>query len=354
MKAFRTYFYVIASLFLSGYFIYITQAFFKPLLAGLILAFALKPLVSGLEYLKIPRLLSTLMVISFFILLVLSLIFIFLIQVSNLQFEMDSVQQKSNQLFNQIKHSLWEIFGLSSSEQNTIWTKSYSNVLENSTSIFTNTLSFTTGFVISVLLFIISLFFFLYYRAYFVSFLNKILRQKYHHRLESILKNVQSVIYHYIIGLSLVILTVAILNSIGLLLLGIKNAIFFGMSAAFLTLIPYIGITIAALITVFFVFLSHQSLWYCVGVLAVFLIVQAIEGNFLTPKIVGRQVRINPFAAILTLVLGGMFMGIVGVILALPLLAILKVIFDEIPGMQPVAYLLEIPNQNNIKKSEGT
>ncbi|GGI82405.1 hypothetical protein GCM10007966_08740 [Legionella impletisoli] len=161
-------------------------------------------------------------------------------------------------------------------------------------------------------------------------------------------------IYHYIIGLSLVILTVAILNSIGLLLLGIKNAIFFGMSAAFLTLIPYIGITIAALITVFFVFLSHQSLWYCVGVLAVFLIVQAIEGNFLTPKIVGRQVRINPFAAILTLVLGGMFMGIVGVILALPLLAILKVIFDEIPGMQPVAYLLEIPNQNNIKKSEGT
>lgn len=344
MDVFKNYFYAIASLILTGFLIYISQTIFNPLLAGFILALALKPLAADLEYIKVPRLLSTILAMLFLLFIVFGLVFVFSIQVSNINFEAASIQENLDGLY-KIRDKVGELIGLTPKEQASLLAKAYSNFIETGASIFQNTVSFTTDFMTSIVLFMIGLFFFLYYRRLFVLFLHRAVSPAHHEALSHILIKIQSVVYHYIVGLSLVILVVAILNSIGLLILGVDNALFFGMLAAVLTLIPYIGITIGSILPMVFVLLTTGSLWYCLGVLAVFLVVQGIEGNFLTPNIVGRQVRINPFAAILGLVVGGMFLGLIGVIFALPVLAMLKVVFDEIPLFQPIGYLIEIPDK---------
>jgi len=145
------------------------------------------------------------------------------------------------------------------------------------------------------------------------------------------------------LGLSLIILIVAVLNTIGLLILGIDNAVLFGVMAAVLTLIPYIGILLGALLPVLFALFTKDSLWYPFGVVLIFMLIQFLEGNFLTPNIVGRQVSINPFAAILALIIGAMLLGLIGVMFALPVLAILKVICDEIVTLKPMGYLIGKP-----------
>jgi hypothetical protein len=150
--------------------------------------------------------------------------------------------------------------------------------------------------------------------------------------------------------LFLVIIIVGILNSIGLLILGVPHAIFFGFLAGFLILIPYIGILIGSLFPALLSIVTMDSPWYAVGVIGVMSFVQFLEGNFITPNIVGSKVSVNPMAAIVALFLGGQLWGLSGLILALPVTAILKVILDTIPSLEPFGFLLGEPVQKRSRR----
>jgi predicted PurR-regulated permease PerM len=87
-------------------------------------------------------------------------------------------------------------------------------------------------------------------------------------------------------------------------------------------------------------------------VAAVFAFVQFLEGNFITPNIVGSKVGVNPLAAIVALILGGMIWGVAGMILSIPFTAILKVIFDHVPGLEPIGFLLGEPPKEQVKPNK--
>jgi len=334
------YFYILASIMLTGYFLAISKTLFNPLLTAFLLALALKPLATKIEQLKIPRLGSTLVTVLFFILIFLGLLIFFSTQLGRMNFEVNTFGENLNGISGKIQNWITELSGINSAQQIAFLKNSFNNILQNSTSFINHTLSATTGFLTSFVIFIISLFFFLYYRAFLVHFLYKIFSPVYHLRLAHTLQKMQIVVSGYIFGLSLVIVIVAILNIIGLLLLGIEHAVLFGVLAAVLTLIPYIGILLGALLPTLFALITKDSVWYSLAVVMTFMFIQFLEGNVLTPNIVGRQVRINPFAAILGLLIGGMILGLIGVMVALPVLAICKVICDEVVDLQPVGYLI--------------
>src|SRR5690606_41918749 len=142
------------------------------------------------------------------------------------------------------------------------------------------------------------------------------------------------VVQSYLMGLILVMGIVAILNTVGLYILGVQYAWFFGTLASLLMLLPYIGIAIGSILPAIFALATKDSAWYALGVIAWFQVVQFLEGNFITPNIVGSKVSINPLMAIISIFLGGMLFGIAGLILALPLPATIKVILDYTPGTQ--------------------
>ena len=134
---------------------------------------------------------------------------------------------------------------------------------------------------------------------------------------------------------------VGILNSIGLLALGIEHAILFGMLTAFMTIIPYIGIFLSALLPVSVAWITMDSIWYPVGVVGVFAFVQYLEGNVIFPKVVGSQLNVSTWATLVAMITGGVLWGVSGMMLFIPFAGILKIISDHIPEMQPINILLE-------------
>ncbi len=196
------------------------------------------------------------------------------------------------------------------------------------------------------------IFFFLLYRDFFKIFFYKVLKTLPKQHVDSILKKVYEVVKSYLAGLVLVIGIVGILNSVGLLILGVDYAIFFGFLAAFLILIPYIGILIGSVLPALMALVTEDSPWTALGVIGVMAFVQFLEGNLITPNIVGSKVSVNPFAAIVMLLLGGELWGIAGLILALPLTAILKVVLDSHRSTEPYGFLLGEPNMEVREEKE--
>lgn len=345
------YFFVLASTVLTFYVIIIAKPIINSLLPAAILALLLRPFSACLEKIKIPRALSTVFAILLVLIVITALSFFFSSQVAPITADMDSLVSTFNSMFDKAQQWTAQQFGIAPHEQVVYLKSSLTTLLKNSSTFFRSTLSATAGFFTAFFLFILALFFFLHYRTFLASFLFQIFHEDSHNNVRNTLHKIEKVVRKYILGLCLVILTMATLNTLGLLLLGIKHAFFFGGLAALLTIIPYVGIIIGSILPILFAVATTDSLWYPVGVLLIFIFVQFLEGNFITPNVVGTQVSINPFAAILGLFVGGMVLGVMGVIFALPILAIIKVICDEVDSLKPIGFLLGNPvNPKKLKK----
>lgn len=157
-----------------------------------------------------------------------------------------------------------------------------------------------------------------------------------------ILSQIEMVYTSYVKGLSLVIVIVAFLTGLGLFLLGIEHAIFIGILSGLLTLIPYIGVIISALIPIAVALLTKDSYWYVAGVAGIYALVQFLEGNIITPKIMGNQVGVNPLMVILGIVIFGSIGGVIGMLLTVPVLALIKTVAFYVPGWKPIRYLLSV------------
>jgi len=166
------------------------------------------------------------------------------------------------------------------------------------------------------------------------------LADKHKETVKQVAVQVQEIVRNYIVGMSIVILILAVLYSILLYSMGIRHALFFAIFAALLNVIPFVGPFIGATLPITFALFTKESLLYPIGILAAFYVIQNIEGNFFTPKIVGKKVSMNPFMTIVALFVGNFIWGLAGMILFIPGMAILKVIFDVIPGMEPYGFLL--------------
>ena len=184
----------------------------------------------------------------------------------------------------------------------------------------------------------IYIFLFLLYRQRFKAFFLQLIPGSAELRWK---KDIERVLQGYISGLFLVTVIIAFLNTVGLLILGIDHAIFFGILSGILTIIPYVGIIIGSLFPVVMALITKDSGWYAVGVIAVFSFVQFLEGNFITPRITGSKVSINALAAILALLIGGKILGIAGMILSIPAIGILKIVLSYSTRLKPFVILLE-------------
>jgi len=192
-------------------------------------------------------------------------------------------------------------------------------------------------------------FFLLYYRDFFREFFFKAFKSSSQSKVHETLNKIYDVVQSYLLGLVTVMGIVAVLNTIGLMVMGIEYAWFFGTLASLLMLLPYIGIAIGSILPALFALAVKDSAWYAVGVIAWFQVVQFLEGNIITPNIVGSKVSINPLMAIIAILLGGMLFGLSGLILALPLTATIKVLFDAIPSMQAFGFLIGEPEKEHLK-----
>jgi predicted PurR-regulated permease PerM len=175
----------------------------------------------------------------------------------------------------------------------------------------------------------IYIFLFLFYRNLLLRFVYLWFEEKDHERLKDAIHETQTIIKSYLLGLLLQIGYVTILIGGILLLFGIKNALLIGILFAILNLIPYVGALIGNILGVLLTLTSSQELSPIITVLVTIAVIQFLDNNILMPRIVGSKVKINALSSIVGVILGGTLAGISGMFLSLPIIAVLKVIFDR-------------------------
>ncbi|GAB3726082.1 AI-2E family transporter [Hymenobacter agri] len=311
-----------------------------PLFFAALLSVLLLPLVLRLEKWGWPSVLAIIAALLVMVLAIAGLIVLFGSQLMELRTELPLLQQKLIVLFDQAQQWAHQRFGMDVMSKDELIEKSMKSFKKSAGGYLGSTLSTTAG-VLSVLTLVpIYIFCFLYYRDHMRQFMFRFVSPDKRTGVLQTLDNIQNVVQAYISGLLTVIVIVAVLNAIGLLLLGVKFAIFFAAFASVLAVIPYIGIMIGASIPALVTLVETGSPARAAAVVGVFMFVQFLEGNFITPMVTGSKVSINPMAAIIALILGGELWGTAGMILSIPLVAVLKVVFDANKSLEPWGFLL--------------
>ncbi|PSR55739.1 AI-2E family transporter [Adhaeribacter arboris] len=217
--------------------------------------------------------------------------------------------------------------------------------------------------ITSVLLFFallpLYIFLILYYKNLLLRFVFLWFPKENNEHVKEVMAETEIIIKSYLIGLLIQISYMTVLVGGTLLLIGIKHALLIGVLFAFLNLIPYVGALIGNIIGVLLTLASSQDLWPIFTVLITIAGAQFLDNNILMPRIVGAKVKINALATLVGVFTGGAIAGIAGMFLSLPLIAILKVVFDRTENMNQWGVLFgderpkESPIHNTVLREQN-
>lgn len=332
------------------------QSIIVPLLIAFFIAFLLIPLANFLERYKFPRPLSAITCIIITIVLLAGVFTLFGSQVNTFVNDLDDITDKISEL----KTRLPEVVQTQLDDISTEEIIGYAQ--SNSSNIFSSLTNVLSGFTL-LLIIPIYIAMILIYRNLLRTFLLKVFNvdgnktentskqnEDSPKGIKVLIPRIKKIIQKYIVGMFYVICVLFVLNSIALFSLGIQHAMLFAAIAAVLNIIPFVGPLIGSTLPIMFALITKDSLFYPLAVMASFIIIQSIEGNFLTPKIVGSNVSLNPLVTLITLFVGASIWGIVGMILFIPMVAIIKEILRNIDGLEPYAYLLGNEDEEKSQK----
>lgn len=322
------------------------QGILLPILLSILLSFSIYPLVNRLEHLVVRKrkifgkssAILTAMLIVFITLL--GLITLSGVQINNLIQDLPVLNDKFNALLINIQTLIFDYAGITPEEQFGIIRSSLSQVFSSGVSVAGVALSAASNMFFYLSIVPIYIYFMIYYAPLFENLIIELSDEGQKEMTKNIINRIGHVVQQYISSVSMVIVIVAMLNSFGMLLLGIKYAVFFGVLISMLAIIPYLGIIMGATVAAIYTLLTTDSLWYPAGVLLINAIVQFLEGNFITPHIMGSRLQLNPLMVIIFLLLGSFVWGAMGMILSVPILAITKMVCDQIESLKPYGRLL--------------
>jgi len=339
--SFEDLFYKFAAVISATVILYYAQGILIPVAFALLFAFILFPVVNWMIKKKMNKMLAIVLTMTGVLTLILGTLVLFSAQIIEMGSEYDGflakLESSGNAFLEYLNNKVQVIPDIESQD---IF-NSLSNIFTDSGFvIISDTIGFTSSFLSFLALSLIYTFLILFYKDHFVGALTLISSKNDHNRFRKMLKQIQQVGQEYFTGMLLLLVILGILNSLGLLVIGIDYPFFFGFLAALLAIIPYVGTALGGLIPAVYALVTYDSYWYAVGVVGVFSIVQTIEGNLLTPKVVGGSMQINPMASILALIIGGTLWGLPGMILFLPLAAMLRVVCNHYDNLKPIAELL--------------
>jgi AI-2 transport protein TqsA len=321
-----------------------------PMALGVLLAFLLMPMSRAMEGKGVPKAISIIISIMVMAIGLGGLIFFLSTQFLSFSEESPLLKQSLEARFTVVQQFISENFNVSEQRQIEWLEGQLAEALSSSGQIFGDFFSATGSFLAAVALIPIYIFFFIYYRHKILNFFKLITPAEKHQWVDDVMHSTSMVSQKYLTGLLIDIIILAILNSIGFLLLGINHAVLLGVVAAILNIIPYIGVMIGSIFPIAMALLTHDNIWVAAGALGVCMLVQFLDNNFITPNIVGSAVSINPFATIIALLIGGMVWGVAGMMLFIPFLGMLKVVLDNVDSLKPIGYL--IGEEEQMKKTK--
>ncbi|HEU0136682.1 MAG TPA: AI-2E family transporter [Flavobacterium sp.] len=320
--------------------IYFAQGILIPILIAMLFAILLRPIGAFLERkFRIPHVIATIMSVMLMICVVVGIVAFISFQVAEIASDWDTIKRNFMIHLGNIQDIVRQRFDLSEVEQKELVDDATKDSM-GGTSIIGSTLISFTDTLINMMLIPIYTFLFLLYRTHFMKFLAKLFGSKNHDVMHDIMCKVKVSLQSYIMGLLIQMVTVSVLTTTGFMIIGLEYAILLGVITGILNLIPYIGILAAGVLSMVVSLTTSPDLSILLGVVIVIAVTQLIDNNLLVPMIVSSKVQINAFVSIVGIIIGGAVAGVAGMFLAIPTIAILKVIFDRIEPLRPWGYLM--------------
>jgi predicted PurR-regulated permease PerM len=251
-----------------------------------------------------------------------------------------SIKQHLNEHFIAVQNWIKDRLHISVSEQNQYLAQQADKLKATGTGYIRSTFFSISEALMLLILMPIYSFLLLYYRIHIRNFLFAIFKKELKEDVQNVIIKSRVMIRNYMVGIVIEMSIVALANSVGLLILGIKYAIFFGVLSAVLNIIPYLGMFTATLFTVVVTLTTSAHTSDVIWIVVIFYGIHMIDVNILMPNIVSSRLRINVLISVLGVVIGGALTGISGLFLSVPAIAFIKILCDQIDSLKPWGMLM--------------
>jgi predicted PurR-regulated permease PerM len=316
------------------------QDILLPLLFSVLLANLLRPVTNYLERKKLNRSLAIIIPLFLAIVVGVGILYFLSNKVVHFMEDVPLLKERVNEITDSAQQWFKKSTQITIRKQNQYLDDTMSDLKEKAPELVGQTFISLTAVLLYVVLLPLYTFLILYYRSNIKAFLISQFKNGSDKRVNEVLTESTSIAQQYLTGLLIETTLVFALNTIGFLILGIKYPVFLALLAALLNLIPYVGMITASVICMFVTLISSDSTTSVLWVGVILAVVQFLDNNFGMPLIVGTKVKINALVTIIGIFVGGALCGIPGMFLAIPALALFKVIFDKVPALNPWGMML--------------
>jgi predicted PurR-regulated permease PerM len=338
-------FYAKATIFIIGFLtlfamLYIAKSIIVPIVFAVVIAIVLHPVVNFLVRIKINRIMAIAITMLLTFLVIAAFGTLLFSQASRFSESWPVLVEKFTTLLNHTISDAADYFNKDPQKIHDWITKAQDDIINTSTAAIGHTIVIISNGLVVLFLIPFYIFMILFYEPILLEFIRRLSGSSYESRIREIVTQIKTVIQRYLIGLVIEAVIIAALNTIALLALGIEYAFILGILAALLNVIPYIGGIIAVAMPMMVALVTKSTPLYAFYVLIAYSIIQLIDNHYIVPYIVASKVKINALFSVIVVLVGNVIWGIPGMFLAVPLLAIIKLICDHIEPLKPFGFLL--------------
>jgi len=324
---------------ITVYIMVVAQSILLPLAWALLISLLILPIVQWLEEKNVARPVAIILV-----LIVVTSVFGFIfyllsIQVVGILNDVPALTRKLNQWVGNMQQYAENNWGISHEMFSRQIATSISDMIGAFLVEIRNSISTVFQAITLITVIPLYIYFMLYYRDLFYDGFLRIVKN-YQKQATSLVSKVNNIVQRYLFGMLIVTIIIGVLFYIDLITLGIDYAFFFATLLAVFNLIPYVGVIVSSLVVILYSLVITNSLFYPLALLISLWFIQFLENNFITPFVVGTRVKVNPMAALIAIFAGSSVWGISGMVLFLPLVGVIKTVFDEIEALRPFGMML--------------
>jgi predicted PurR-regulated permease PerM len=319
---------------------YILRGIIVPVIFATIIAVVLHPVVNFFVKMRINRVVAIAIALLLTLIVIVALGGLILSQVTRFSESWTVLVENFTRLLNQGISWLSEYLDIKPKVIHEWILKTQGELINTSTEALKQTLV-SVGTALMVLLLVpFYIFMILFYHPILIEFIHRLFGTSDQTQVRQVVSQIKKVIQSYLIGLIIEASIMAGLEITALLILGIEYAVLLGIIGALLNVIPYIGGIVAVVLPMIVALATKSSPVYALYILIIYYFIQLLDNNYLVPIIVASKVKINALFSVIVVLAGSALWGIPGMFLSIPLLAIVKLICDNIEQLKPWGFLL--------------
>lgn len=342
---------VLVSLIAIGYLVILSKDLLSPIIFSCLFSILLLPLAAFLESkLRLPRGAASMLAVLLLLLAISLIVYVVGSQIGTLADDWPQFKQQVISSLSDLQHWISRKYHINAHKQLNYVQSATSQVLASGTTVVGATILSISSILLFLIFTFIYTFFFLTYRRLIMTFLVSVFLEENSLVVHDIIQKVQFILRKYILGLFIEMIIVSTVVCIVFWALDVKYAILLGLITGLFNIIPYLGIFTALLLSSLITFATAAVAGKVVLVIITLVITHLIDSNVLLPVIVGSKVKINPLITVLGVVIGEMIWGISGMFLSIPVIAVMKIVFDRVESLKPWGFLLGEEEKPSRKK----